>query len=579
MPWISFVGVVVSAVLFVISLWRHADRGSWRDLAEVAGYNWWPVLLLLMVGFFIRGRTILHVAAGWFSGYFLSIAVVFLILDPTGDWLGDDSRWQSAFLVPVTEEAAKALPLLILYFTVRRRWWMKPTITDFAVYGLAVGGGFAFHEDALLARVLSGGWHGWGLLFPAMVQEPVFAVGHGVWTGLVGLGVGVAMARRGRPLAWLIPAAAYALVVLDHALVNDGSSRSALLDGRLPLYLLIAGIAAALTTEMRVLTGAVGGLGNFRSGIGRRLQAVRQAGGPVDFVRQWQHFVLFLRVMVQRMWSAETHVALASTGPAIALEDKGLAQDAPRPAAEMAPDEDDRTVVPWIVGAVVAVAALIFWFVGIDGAGRSDEPDDRVEATETTSTGSESGVDIDGETSPLGFGDGLVINTSLLLRWEQESDRGVGDDTLMVIDGDRELKVEGSVLQYRDGDLGVLCFEVGTDNVSCVAQPASGTLTAGLDIGVFEVPDLAGASAETREIAGREAFCVFAPMSEDLSVRTCSDTETGILLLIETTGKTLTGQDTFVTRELVEWSTPDEIDFALIPEAQAALDEISPGGG
>lgn len=579
MPWIAFVGVVLSAALFAFSLPAHADRGSWGDLLTVGAYNWWPVVLLLLVGFFARGRTTLHVAAGWFSGYFLSMAVVFLILDPTGNWLGDDSRWQSAFLVPVVEEAAKALPLLLLYFTIRRTRWMKPTVTDFTVYGLAVGGGFAFHEDALFARVISEGWDGWGLLFPAIVQDPVFAVGHGVWTGLVGLGIGIALAKRGRSLVWLIPLAAYLLVTIDHALVNDGGSRSLLLDGRLPLYLLTVGIVAALAIEMKVVTSAAGGTAEFRAGVSSGLRVVRNAGGIRATLLYWKRFVATLRVMIQQVWSRHTQMAVV---PAISPEPTMAADSSPIESAPTAmptggqPDDDDSSATAWLVGGALVIAALIFWFVGVDHSKTDEEASSNQTSSDqsetTASSGSGSGSD--SENSSFNFGDGPIITTPLLLRWEQSSDLGDQDDLILAIDGDRELRTEGSLLQYRDGDLGVQCFEIGTDSVTCFGAEASGTLAAGFSAGDLEVSDLPGTTGETRTIAGREAFCVFTPISEDESVLSCGDTETGIMLLGEVEGKTLTGQETFARRELVQWSTPEESDFELIPEALAALSEL-----
>jgi len=564
---LAVLGLCASVALFVVDLPGHADRGSWGNLAKVAAYNWWPILLLLTIGFFARGRTLYHAIGGWFSGYFLAVAIALVILEPTGDWLGEDSRWQISVLVPVIEELAKALPILLVYAVVRSTPAMKPTVTDFAVLGLSVGGGFAFHEDAVFARVVSGGWDGWGLAFPAVVQEPVFAVGHAGWTALVGLGVGIALARRGRPLAWIPAIAAYSVVVVDHALVNDQGSRAALLHGRLPLYVLAVGILGAVFIETQVVVKSAGGATEFRSGLKATLSRAVGGAAPTGVISGWQRFVLGVRLQTQKQWFRHTELETAKIREAAGPVRKGL---------------DARTAAALL--AIAGVVVVLLW------AGGDDESVDRPPAagesepvTTTPGDGSESG---EVATAPLDFGGGPIVTPPLLLRYLNETETGTGAELVLAIDGERELRTEGAILQYRDGSVGVFCFNVGTDDVTCVGQEASGTLTAGLDIGATEVPDLPGATGSTRQIAGREGFCASVPTDRNEvgdgldSYLTCTDTETGILLLLESrSGAFADAAETFVKRELVEWSSPGDADFALIPQAQAALDEFEQGGG
>ncbi len=563
LPWIAVAGITISVALFAIDLPGHADRGSWGDLITIATRNWWPVVLILIIGFFARGRTVYHVVVGWFAGYFMSVAVAILILEPTGNWLGEDSRWQVSVLVPTVEELAKTLPIALAYLTVRRTAWMKPTITDFAVLGLAVGGGYAFHEDALFARVVSGGWHGWGILTPAIVQEPVFAVGHGVWTGLVGLGVGVALARRGRPLPWLAFLGAYAVATVDHALVNDQASRTALLDGRLPLYLLIVGIGAAMFVETRALVAASGSAGKFRADLSSALSLVANGSGGGNMPGRWQRFVFNVRMQVRQAWSLETELKTARMSMAN--------------GTNHSPPNSNRKIATGVALAAILAGLILFW--PRDDSDPEVAPETTTTTTieiPTTDSASSAGDDTNPGQSTFAFGDGLSIDSPLKLRWENETQRGLDDDLLMVIDGSRELMIQGSLLQYREGDLAVLCFDLETADVTCVGQPATGSLTASMGAEITNLPDLPGATSDTREIAGREALCVFTPLPDDSSILTCVDTGTGIALLTETTAPAFDGSTpTFTRRELVEWSTPGESDFELIPEAQAALEDLS----
>lgn len=565
MPHIALAGVVLSTVLFFMSLPRHAARGSWGDMAEVALHNWWPVLLLLLVGFFARGRTLYHAVAGWFSGYFLAIAIAFLILEPTQDWLGDDSRWQSGVLVPIVEEAAKAIPVLIVYLSIRRAVWMKATVTDFTVLGLAVGGGYAFHEDALFARVLAEGFDGWGLLFPAVVQDPIFAVGHGVWTGLVGMGVGVALARRGRPLAWLPAIAAYAVVTLDHGMINDGRERGALLDGKLPLWLLVVGIVVSLVVEMRVITNSAGGAAAFRSGVGVALGGMRRAPGPKATLVAFKRFVFGLRVLIQQNWFLHTQTVTAN-----AIRKTSAAPDEPEPPTV---GSRQRATALVVLAVLAIVAALILWQGDSDTEEVLEQPEDEEDDVDPAPDAEEPVVAAPSdEPSGPDFGDGPDLTEPLLLRWESQDERGETDGVLLVVDADRELRIQGPTLQYREGARSVLCTGPGQDDLLCFGQPAADSLAVAHWSGAVEVPDLPGATGESRRIAGRDGTCVFVPLEEDTSILTCSDDETGLQLLIENRSKLIDGSTTYFRQELVEWSTPTEADFAIPEAARTALD-------
>lgn len=238
---------------------------------------------------------------------------------------------------------------------------------------------------------------------------------------------------------------------------------------------------------------------------------------------------------------------------------------------------DKGTRVAALFVLVVSALGLVLWLSGDDDdtvepaqERQADEP--RSQAEEEASADPAPTGD-DDDAPPTFEGDGPELTEPVLLRWTNESERGPQPDSLLLVDGDRELRNDAGVLQYREGDRGVLCFGEG-DTQTCVAETYTEPLAAGLALGSLDVPELPGVSSETRTFAGREAFCVNVPIpGDDVSYTfTCADLETGMTLLLESKSRLLTGGETFYRQELVEWSTPSESDFALPEAAQEVLD-------
>jgi hypothetical protein len=177
----------------------------------------------------------------------------------------------------VVEELIKALPIALYLWLVARRNRWQTAATDGLLLGFAVGAGFAFHEDALAARVSGSGWAAsiWSPLLPiveasgSLFQGAGITLGHAGWTALVGLALGLAFLYRRYHRAWLMPLLAFGLVTLDHGLSNyvgDLGRQSApllvdvlralLLRGQLAVIVLLVASAAAIVLEQRMLRWA-----------------------------------------------------------------------------------------------------------------------------------------------------------------------------------------------------------------------------------------------------------------------------------------------------------------------------------
>ena len=150
-------------------------------------------------------------------------------------------------------------------------------MTDGLLLGFLAGAGFALYEDAMFDRSFGSdfGISDLTFIFPTIDDHRLIGEGrsfgfyHAQWSALIGLAIGAAFFfRRRSRLAWLLPVAALIVVWLDHARVNviagelavairGGAGSSFLgtltLEGRLPVYLLLAGIVAAVVTEVIVL--------------------------------------------------------------------------------------------------------------------------------------------------------------------------------------------------------------------------------------------------------------------------------------------------------------------------------------
>ncbi len=104
------------------------------------------------------------------------------------------ARWTAALTAPIVEEALKGLGVVVIYLVVRQE---IDDAMDGFVYGAMVGLGFAVVEDVFYFMAVFGGkpagvWRGF---FLRMVANGLYS--HVLYTGLVGMGIGYAVERRG----------------------------------------------------------------------------------------------------------------------------------------------------------------------------------------------------------------------------------------------------------------------------------------------------------------------------------------------------------------------------------------------
>jgi RsiW-degrading membrane proteinase PrsW (M82 family) len=265
------VGLLICSVVFLSQLPFFMRAGAGTFLTNV-WYHVYVLVWLLVITALGRTLPLRLLATAFFVGLFLSMAVALAIGFPLARMVGTDTRLFDVVLVPVLEESTKSLPILLLFWFLARRGTWQPSMTDGLLLGFLVGAGFALHEDAMYGRVVGSGFDGaFGMIFPTISNYHIRGTGqlfhfyHAEWTALLGLALGAAFFFRQRlQFSWCLPVAALGVIWLDHGRVNymigEGSSgwifavlTTLDMNGRLPVYLLLGGIVAAVAIEVTLL--------------------------------------------------------------------------------------------------------------------------------------------------------------------------------------------------------------------------------------------------------------------------------------------------------------------------------------
>ncbi len=267
MAAIAHGSLLLAALVFLLAVPYFTRDGSEEFFENVFQHAYVFVLLMAVT---ILGRTLplRMLAAFFFLGTFTSVLVVQGIGNPLADMVGS-GRMLDSVVDPLLEEGVKAVFVALVFWVLVRRGW-QPSITDGLMLGFILGAGMAIHEDALYVRAYGDGLGegGLNLLFPTLGTQStlsrveVYGFYHSGWGSLIGLAIGASFMLRRFRWAPLIAIAAYFVVVFDHGIGNFIIGERSLeglgllwtlnLDGRLAIYLLIAGIAAAIVGEVLI---------------------------------------------------------------------------------------------------------------------------------------------------------------------------------------------------------------------------------------------------------------------------------------------------------------------------------------
>jgi RsiW-degrading membrane proteinase PrsW (M82 family) len=224
--FVVLVGFGAFRMADVLSALSSASRSGWALSWLLLGFYALPAFVLIyrLDLYEIEPVSLALGAFAW--GAF---AATWLSLEAAG-WdqvvaqvLGADAaaRWGPAITAPLVEETLKGVGVVLIYLIARDE---VDDVMDGFVYGALCGLGFAVVEDVLYFMAAFGGTPG-GVLegfYVRVISSGVY--GHVLYTGLVGMAVGVVVTRRedtplGRRLA--MAAGLCALAVGAHALWNS----------------------------------------------------------------------------------------------------------------------------------------------------------------------------------------------------------------------------------------------------------------------------------------------------------------------------------------------------------------------
>lgn len=218
MSAISFLAVVIPVIM----------AGQGKPLATNMIAVWYVLGWMLLVTVSVRTIGVRQLVTMFFSGFFLSTMVSFMLTRPVLDQFGSND-FTSALWVASVEELAKALPLLLTLWAYTRRRGQAHGISDLVLMGAAIGAGMTVHEDLLYGRSLSRGTSlfapfegAWGWLFPVVSTDwgPSMAW-HVGWGAIIGLGLAFASVyRRHRVLSLCFALAPLCIAIIDHAAWN-----------------------------------------------------------------------------------------------------------------------------------------------------------------------------------------------------------------------------------------------------------------------------------------------------------------------------------------------------------------------
>jgi RsiW-degrading membrane proteinase PrsW (M82 family) len=156
---------------------------------------------------------------------------------------------ESALFAPVVEELAKGVALLALFLWARAEF---DDVLDGLVYGALIGFGFAMTENLFyfIGAFSEGGYASLTVIF--VLRVLLFGLNHAFFTGLTGIGFGLARSASSRRMRRLWPLVGLMAAILAHATHNFGASIADINVGGIILSLLVA-LGGLITILLTVL--------------------------------------------------------------------------------------------------------------------------------------------------------------------------------------------------------------------------------------------------------------------------------------------------------------------------------------
>lgn len=228
---LTIVGLLVSSLAFLTVVGVVIARGDfahfWVNIVAVLYTSTWLALITIPV----RAIGPRDLVRAFLAGFFFTMAFSYGLAMPVKQLFGNNEV-TVAVVVPFLEELGKLLAILLILWSVHRRYARSVGLSDMTLVGFAVGCGFFVHEDILYPRSLTSHLDGslgaaflppWGALFPTHFNwYGLVNVAHPGWGLMIGFGVGLAvMLRTRRWWGVALVAGAFMTAVWSHGSWNS----------------------------------------------------------------------------------------------------------------------------------------------------------------------------------------------------------------------------------------------------------------------------------------------------------------------------------------------------------------------
>jgi protease PrsW len=223
----GLVGAMVLVFLTLLALAGATGPGNGLALALALALVPLPILFRLVLWLDRFEPEPLKALAFTFAWGATFACLVALVVNSVGQAVVSDSLGEEAGMLyggsisaPVVEESAKGLALLLVLRTRR----LIDGVLDGIVYGAMVGLGFAFTENVFYYAQGAAEQGVEGAVGTFVLRGLMSPLAHPLFTASIGIGIGLAVAARGRPLRILAPLAGLGVAMALHALWNTAAA-------------------------------------------------------------------------------------------------------------------------------------------------------------------------------------------------------------------------------------------------------------------------------------------------------------------------------------------------------------------
>lgn len=192
---------------------------------------------------------------------------------------------EGAIIAPIVEELVKAAALLLIFWLMRHEF---DGVLDGIVYGGLIGFGFAMTENFFyfVGAYDEGGYQ--QLTIVIFLRAVLFGLNHAFYTGLTGIGFGLARNSRSRNIAvrWILLGLIGAIVT--HSLHNLGASLAAFNLAGLGLSLIVA-VAGILLVLVAVILSWRHERSSLRLELAEEIGILLTADEYERMIRRWHN--------------------------------------------------------------------------------------------------------------------------------------------------------------------------------------------------------------------------------------------------------------------------------------------------